>query len=202
MFEKQSRQQERAAVGQRVLQYNMIDGLYELAMGSMSLLIAVAGLISMTFTDIFPALIYLPVFLGIPLITSGVSILKRRLTYPRTGYATSRYPRYLKPLIFSGLVFVSGLLILLPLFVPRLQLPMDQIFLPFVGLLITAMLLWLGAGLARFYVLAAISFLLSVTLLWFQLELLLENLIYCIVMGFSLLISGIFTLNRYLSKNA
>lgn len=202
MFEKQSDRQDHALVDRRVLQYSMVDGLYELAMGSMFLFLAVAVLLGITFPDIFPALMFLPVFLGIVLVTSSVSRLKRRLTYPRTGYATSRYPRYLKPLVFFGLVFASGLLILLPLFVPRLQLTVDQAFFLFVGVLITGMLLWLGAGLARFYVLAAISFFLSVALIWLPLESSIEYLTYSITMGLLLIASGAFTLSRYLSKNS
>lgn len=202
MFEKQSNRQDHALVDRRVLQYSMVDGLYELAMGSMFLFLAVAVLLGITFPDIFPALMFLPVFLGIVLVTSSVSRLKRRLTYPRTGYATSRYPRYLKPLVFFGLVFASGLLILLPLFVPRLQLTVDQAFFLFVGVLITGMLLWLGAGLARFYVLAAISFFLSVALIWLPLESSIEYLTYSITMGLLLIASGAFTLSRYLSKNS
>ncbi len=202
MFEKQSDRQDHALVDRRVLQYSMVDGLYELAMGSMFLFLAVAVLLGITFPDIFPALMFLPVFLGIVLVTSSVSRLKRRLTYPRTGYATSRYPRYLKPLVFFGLVFASGLLILLPLFVPRLQLTVDQAFFLFVGVLITGMLLWLGAGLARFYVLAAISFFLSVALIWLPLESSIEYLTYFITMGLLLIASGAFTLSRYLGKNS
>ena len=183
---------------QRVRQYATVDGLLELVAGLVYLLIALTFGISAFFPTAFPPLVFLPLFIGIPLLFQGVLVLKRRLTYPRTGYAVLHYPRYFVPVLFVGLflLIVVEAFFLLPAW-PSL----DQGFPLLAGILTAGLLWWLGAGLIRFHFLAAVSLTLGLGLTLLIVDELLGVVLFCTTTGLLLVVSGAYELRRYLRSS-
>lgn len=178
---------------QRIRQYFNVDGLFELVFGTIFLLIALTSSLSGRFSSIPPYIVFIPIFVAIPLLSRSVLTLKQRLTYPRTGYATARYrhPR---------LVFIFFALLLLVTAIQGFLLPSLEQGLPLLlGITIAVPLLWIGAGLVRFYYLAAAALALGVGLTWLPLGGLPGGIIFCITIGLLLLSSGASTLHSYLN---
>ena len=92
----------------RVYQYQNIDGLGELGFGAMWFYLGLTISLYIIFPDAYPPLISLAGF-GLPLIGWGMGKLKERITYPRTGYAVPRVPRYLIFVLGGGLVLINAL---------------------------------------------------------------------------------------------
>lgn len=177
----------------RVYQYQNIDGLGELGFGAMWFYFGLTMSLYLLFPNVYPPLVSF-VGLGVPLIGWGISKLKERVTYPRTGYAVPRFPRYLI-FVFGGgvllvttldaLVWQSGLMTLL----------MQPLSL---GLITACLLLWMGGGLTRFYYLAAAAFLLGAGLTWYGTDPFLGVVLHSAALGLVLMVSGGVTLRRYL----
>lgn len=181
---------------QRIRQYFNVDGLFELVFGTIFLLIALTSSLSEYFSSIPPYIVFIPIFVAIPLLSRSVLTLKQRLTYPRTGYATARYrhPRYLVFIFFALLLLVTA--------IQGFLLPSLEQGLPLLlGIMIAVLLLWIGAGLVRFYYLAAAALALGVGLTWLPLGELLGGIIFCVVIGLLLLVSGASTLRNYLKSH-
>lgn len=196
MFEKQSfkmyKQKER-----NVYQYAVVDGLLEMAFGVALILISLAVLLATSLTSVFPPLIFLPVFLLIPLLFIAVNVVKKRITYPRTGYIRPHYSRHLTRYIIPVALVVLLLAINMLLARPQPFLTQTQILLFLAGGLTTVALLWLGAGVRRFYYLSAISFLLTLGFAALSIQSPLVSIVFCGLMGTVLLISGLVVLRQY-----
>lgn len=180
----------------RVYQYFNIDGLLELVAGTLLLLIALTSGINQLFPSVSSAIVFIPVFVAIPLLMRGVLVLKRRLTYPRTGYAVPRYryPRYFVFILFAVLLLVT---IVQGFFLPSWAQGLPLLL----GTLTAGLLWWLSTGLVRFYYLAAAALALGIGLAWLPFEPLVSGAIFCTIVGLLLLVSGGFTLRHYLQKN-
>ena len=179
---------------QRIRQYFNVDGLFELVFGTIFLLIALTSSLSGRFSSIPSYIVFIPVFVVIPLLSRSVLTLKQRLTYPRTGYVTARYrrPRYFLFIFFTLLLLITA--------IQGFLLPSLEQGLPLLlGVMIAVPLLWIGAGLVRFYCLAAAALVLGVGLTWLPLGELSGGIIFCIIIGLLLLASGAYTLRSYLN---
>ncbi len=179
---------------QRIRQYFNVDGLFELVFGTIFLLIALTSSLSEYFSSTPPYIVFIPVFVAIPLLSRGIFTLKQRLTYPRTGYVTARYrrPRYLLFIFFALLFLMTAIQgFLLP--------SLEQGIPLLLGVMIAVPLLWVGAGLMRFYCLAVAALALGIGLTWLPLGEFSGGTIFCIVIGLLLLASGVYTLRSYLN---
>jgi len=204
----------------RALQYQHIDGTYELTFGGVFLLTAVCfyavGRIVMFDSFISNNLlpfVPLAVFVGgAYLIDALVRRFRMRVTYPRTGFITYQKPQPFKRstrlAIWIGIpVLIVVLLAFLFLnhsyFQTARQDYASILMPPFLGLLFSG--LWVIVGwkisLPRFYLIAAVSLLVGAGLFFngvggnFGLALLLG------AMGLVLCISGGLTLRHYLRQN-
>lgn len=180
----------------RIYQYQNIDGLGELGFGAMWFYLGLTVSLYIVFPDAYPPLISLAGW-GLPLIGWGMGKLKERVTYPRTGYAVPRVPRYLVFVFGGGVILLSTL----DTFVWKSGL-MSALTQPIsLGLITACMLLWLGGGLTRFYYLAAAAFSLGALLSWYGVNLYLGAVLHSATLGLLLMVSGGVTLRRYLREH-
>ena len=177
----------------RVYQYQNIDGLSELGAGAMWFYMGLSLSLYIIFPNVYPPLVSF-IGLGVPLIGKSIENLKKRLTYPRTGYAMPRFPRYL---IF---VFGGGLLLITTLDVLVWQSSlMSALIQPLsLGLVTACLLLWMGGGLMRVYYLAAAAFLSGAFLTWYGVDMIMGVVLHSAALGLLLMVSGGVTLRRYL----
>ena len=180
----------------RVYQYQNIDGINELAFGAMWFWLGLTISLYKLFPEVYPPLVSL-VGLGVPLIGWGISKLKERITYPRTGYAMPRFPRYLKFIVFVGLVLIINL----DAFVWNSALSSLWTQPLSFGFITACLLLWAGGGLMRFYYLAAAAFLLGAGLTWYGVGMYLGIVLHGTLLGLLLMASGGVTLRRYLKEH-
>lgn len=177
----------------RVYQYQNIDGLNELSIGAMWLWLGLTISLYVIFPEVYPPLIGL-VGLGVPLLGWSISKLKERITYPRTGYAMPRFPRYLKVVLFVGFLAITTL----DAFVWGSSLSSLWMQPLSVGFFTACLLLWAGGGLVRFYYLAAAAFLLGAGLTWYGVDIYMGVVLHSALLGLLLMASGGVTLRRYL----
>lgn len=180
----------------RVYQYQNIDGLGELGFGAMWFYLGLTTSLYMVFPDAYPPLVSLA-GLGLPLIGWGMGKLKERVTYPRTGYAVPRVPRYLIFVFGGGLILLNTLdaLVWKTDFMTALIQPLS------LGLITACMLLWFGGGLTRFYYLAAAAFLLGALLSGYGVGMYTGMVLHSAALGLLLMVSGGVTLRRYLREH-
>jgi len=190
---------------QRAQQYWFTDGIGELAVGGVFLLVALyfgaqAVLPEDSFLGSMLAPAMLLVFVGAGVIArSLIRTLKERLTYPRTGYVAYRQPD--KKRRWITLLFAMGMAMLVSaLFASA---PASLAWIPAVsGLLIGVYWLYYGhrLGLVRFYVLAALSAIMGTAITLAGLGEARGLPLYYGVIGLALLVSGGFTLRLYLRQ--
>ena len=180
----------------RVYQYQNIDGLNELGIGAMWLWLGLTLSLYVLFPEVYPPLIGW-VGLGVPLLGWSISKLKERITYPRTGYAMPRFPRYLTFVIFVSLVLIINL----DAFVWNSALSSLWLQPLSFGFVTACLLLWAGGGLVRFYYLAAAAFLLGAGLTWYGVAPLVGVMVHSALLGLLLIVSGSVTLRRYLKEH-
>ena len=148
------------------------------------------------FPEAYPPLIGLAGF-GIPLLGWRINKFKERITYPRTGYAVPRVPRYLYPVFAGGLLLISTL----DAFVWNSSVASLWTQPLSLGLITACLLLWAGGGLVRFYYLAAASFLLGAGLTWVGVSMYMGIILHGTLLGLLLMMSGGVTLRRYLKEH-
>lgn len=180
----------------RVYQYQNIDGLGELGFGAMWFYLGLTISLYIIFPDAYPPLISLAGF-GLPLIGWGMGKLKERVTYPRTGYAMPRVPRYLVFVFGISLVLINAL----DVFVWKFGLTAAFVQPLSLGLLSACLLLWMGGGLTRFYYLAATAFLSGAFLTWYGVDMYAGMALHSAALGLLLMVSGGVTLRRYLREH-
>ncbi len=180
----------------RVYQYQNIDGLNELGIGAMWFWLGLTISLYIIFPEASPPLIGL-IGLGVPLLGWSINKLKNRVSYPRTGYAMPRVPRYLYPILAVGLLLIN----ILDTFFWNSSLGLLWTQPVSLGLITACLLLWIGGGLTRFYYLAAAAFLLGVGLTWYGVGMYLGVVIHSALLGLLLMASGAVTLRRYLKEH-
>ncbi len=180
----------------RVYQYQNIDGLNELGFGAMWLWLGLTISLYVVLPDVYPPLIGL-VGLGVPLIGRGMGELKKRITYPRTGYAMPHFPRYLMFILAGSLLLIN----VLDAFAWK-SFSLSSLIQPLsLGLITACLLLWMGGGLVRFYYLAAAAFVLGAGLTWYGVDMYMGVVLHSSALGLLLLASGGVTLRRYLKEH-
>ncbi len=197
----------------RAVQYQHVDGTFELTFGGTFLLMAASLYLVSRLEHPDSSLISfasLLVFLiGVFLIDNLVQRFRRRVTYPRTGYITYRKPQSLKRstrlVIWIGMPLLTAALGDL-LFLYRSKFPMQSqdsalpVMPVFSGLLFTG--LWVIVGwkiaLPRFYLIAAASLLISAGLFVSGVGTYLGMALLFGAMGALLCASGSLTLWKYL----
>jgi hypothetical protein len=199
----------------RALQYQHVDGTFELNFGGAMLLMAGCLFILNKFAISNDLLLFAPLVVfvgGIYLIDDLVQRFRLRVTYLRTGYIAYQKPRPTKRstrmMIWFGIPFITLTLLVL-IFLNRSKVPMASqdyvliLFPSFAGLLFTG--LWMvvawKTSLPRFYLTAAVALLVSV---WIFINGIADktgmSLLFGL-MGVDLCIAGSLTLRQYLHKN-
>ena len=188
---------------QRTKRYWYVDGLNEMATGSILLLVAGLYWLLDRFSGPLSAL---GVGLGVPLIILAggrlmsrvVRALKERITYPRTGYVTYRRPQHgrRRALIVMGVsAAISALLIVLVL--PYLNRSWMTVF---ISAFAAFFMGYLGyqIGMLRFYLMGAASLALGVAAALLPISDLMQIAAYLGGFGVAWIVSGGTTLWRYL----
>lgn len=195
------------------VQYQHVDGTFELTFGGTFLLMAVSlYLVSRLAHPDSSLLSFVPLLVfvgGIYLIDNLVQRFRRRVTYPRTGYITYRKPQSLKRstrlVIWIGMPLLTVALVdLLFLYRSKFTVGNQDSALPvipvFSGLLFTG--LWVIVGwkiaLPRFYLIAAATLLISAGLFVSGVGTYLGMALLFGAMGALLCASGGVTLWKYL----
>ena len=190
---------------QRSLQYWYVDGLAEMAIASVFLLMAVNFLIIYNLPDSFLTAILvgvgqpLIIILGVLFTGKLVRNLKERVTYPRTGYIKYQTRKGKKRWIHMFFtMFLSAF------FAAASSLTMnyldDMQTIIFIGLLMAFAMLIIAnrIRLMRFYLIALGVFLLSLLLAWFLPGSIYTFSIFFGGLGSFWLVSGILTFVKYL----
>jgi hypothetical protein len=191
---------------QRARQYWFQDGLGELAVGLLFLLLGLyfLGQASLPSDSTLYRLLdagFLLVFLAaILLLRRLVPFLKERITYPRTGYVSYRQVEKNQ----RGLRMAAAMIIGATVAALFAAAPLSLVLLPGVSGLIAAcafLLMGSRAGMARFYLLAACSALLGGSLSLLGVGDIFGLGLYYTLFGLAILASGFYALARYLLEN-
>jgi hypothetical protein len=205
---------------QRVLQFQHIDGTYELTFGGAFLLMGIGFYLlgQVTLPDSFVSRNIIPfapliAFVGgVFLIDYLVQRLRARVTYPRSGYIAYKKPHPLKRstrlFIWIGIPILTVILDAF-LFLNRSKFPaqnqdsMSFVLLGISGLLFSGLFVIMGwkIALPRFYLIAAVSLLTSAGLFFNGIGGYPGWALFLGVTGAALIISGGITLWRYLRQN-
>jgi hypothetical protein len=215
-----SRQDPGTRPQQRVLQYQHIDGTYELTFGGAFLLMGIGFFIlsRISFPDSFVSRNILPFAplvaftVGAILIDYAIKRFRARVTYPRSGYITYKKPQPLKrPMRLFIWIGIPVLVVVLDylLFLNRSKFPTpNQDYFSFLMLGFSAVLfsgLWAIIGwkvaLPRFYLIAIITFLTGTGLFINGIGGYTGWALLLGITGTALLISGGITLGKYLRQN-
>jgi len=200
----------------RAIQYQHVDGSFELTFGGAMLLMAASFyLVSQLPHPNSSPLLFAPLVVfvgGSYFVDILVRRFRRQVTYPRTGFITYRKPRPLKRstrlVIWVGAPLFT-VLFLAVLFLNRSKFPagnQDSVLpvMPvFSGLLFTGLWAIIGwkIALPRFYLIAAASLLVTVGLFVSGVDAYLGMAMLIGAMGVFLCASGGLTLWRYLRRN-
>jgi hypothetical protein len=196
-------------VEQRVKRYWYSDGIGELIGGGMLVLLgiyfALQGLLGQNsmLGGILQVSLILVMIGGMAASRWLVNILKTRLTYPRTGYVEYQVKEYNLKLRRVGVILLAFMISSLTMVFVRSLETIDSIV-AVTGIAVGLILMVLRAkssGLARFYILGAISIVLG---LGFSVSGLPNGYslgLFYGLMGISFILSGALTLRRYLEYN-
>ena len=190
---------------QRSLQYWYIDGLSEMSIASVFLLIALNFLIVYNLPDTLLTAILagvgqpLIIILGVILARKVIGNVKERVTYPRTGYIKYHTRKGKKRWIhlFFTMLLSAFFAIAASLAMNYLD---DIQTIIFIGLLMAFAMLIIAnrIRLMRFYLIALGVFILSILLAWFLPGNIYTFPIFFGGLGLFWLVSGIFTFIKYL----
>jgi hypothetical protein len=189
----------------RTLQYWFVDGIVELVLGALLLLLALYfGVIAILPEDsnlgslLLAALLLVLVVVGV-VKQKLIGLLKERLTYPRTGYVA--YPRQDKKRRGLTVLYTIGIGMLVAVLFAST--PASLAWIPAVsGWLIGAYWLYQGhrLGLLRFYALAGISAVTGTAITLAGLGEARGLPLFYAVIGLASLVTGGFTLWAYLRQ--
>lgn len=190
-------------VVKRTYRYFYIDGLVEMAVG---LLFIVVGLLLLLFGDVQSlSLGGIVLAIGLPLLTIGgaylvkwaVQQLKENVTYPRTGYVKYRPG---EPSVDRRWVMLAALVLaMIALLIPDRYAGMQLV----VGILLGVILTYMGyrSNLARFYGAAIVAVILAIGTLLLNVGEIVGTSLVFVGAGLALLVSGTVVLIRYLRRN-
>jgi hypothetical protein len=190
---------------QRTKRYWHIDGLNEMSLGLLFLLMGLYFFLEVILTP--ASVLYQILNVGFVILAVGVALsagrlinaLKEHLTYPRTGYVAYRQVKGIKRwvrvlLLFAASAMIGALIV---------NLPISRNWHPLVlGVTVAGAMLFIGnrVGLSRFYILAATSMLAGAGIALFGFDLAVGGMIYYALMGVALFLSGAITLRNYLKQ--
>jgi hypothetical protein len=192
-------------IQKRTTQYWYSDGLYELAFGTLCLVLALYFLAQELLPKdnlLYPILIssFVIIILGSGfLLARMINIIKTRLTYPRTGYVAyhskPKRKRWISALLGMCIAFLMSILVVKDL-ISLSMLPVIT------GLVFALVMLLLGfrTGLARFPLIGLIALLIGGALSLLGIG---DNLGLCVFygcIGLTFVLSGGCTLRSYLIK--
>lgn len=191
---------------QRTRQYWFSDGLAELSVGGLFILLAIYFSIQVMLSDGSPTLIFFQlsfVFILFGMIFISRYILnkfKTRITYPRTGYVSYKKASKKQKLISGSLAVIIAALPIVIFFGTSISINWIPIF---TGLLVG--IIWLISairiGLLRLYLQALLSLILGVLISLANLNTYPSLAIYYGVMGIVLTLSGGIVLAKYLRQH-
>jgi hypothetical protein len=196
-------------VERRVKRYWYTDGIGELTGGGMFILMgvyfALQGFLGQNSTlgALLQASLILVMIGGIYVSRRLINTLKTRVTYPRTGYVEYQVDERNMKWRRIGVAFLAFTISALTMLFVRLFHSFDSIVLV-TGVAVALILVFLrakSAGVARFYVLGAVSLILGLALSVSQLPNAYSLGLFYGMMGLSFMISGGLTLRRYLEEN-
>jgi hypothetical protein len=191
----------------RTRQYFNVDGLIELAFGCLFLIWALQYILTDRIPSAINSVLNLASILLVPLLFITVGAVKKRITYPRTGYLMPRNPPNSAKIRAIGLVLsisaVGGLTTWFLLKSAPSGHPSDVDWVLFVLSVVFALILvFIGQGLPRFYWLAGLSIIAGAVIVMLQIpDWKFRNALFYIILGGGLLISGGRTLWTYLRQN-
>lgn len=182
--------------------YLFIDGLVEIAFGTLFLLVASVFLLKVLGAP-SQWMFHVIVFPSIPLMFFGAEKLRSRLTYLRTGYVVPRVPKHAHPKLFA-LFLLLGLLVnvlfaLLGAASPEFREANAVVML---GLYTGTILAAFSFGLRRLQHLGAFAALLGAVASLLPMTSDGRHLVFCAVLGGVLLTSGVAVLRQYLKRTA
>jgi hypothetical protein len=192
---------------QRTQRYWYIDGLAEIAVG---VLILILGLFYLLLYVIPNESLAAPlVGIGQPLIIllfwwlggKSVRALKERITYPRTGYVA--YPRKTRKFSRMALAGITGLVVSAAFALVQMALHINQNMIPMLAAAAMALaiaVLGYRFGLVRFYGLALYTLALGVITEFLPLVDLQQNAFLFSLFGLGWIVSGSITFIRYLNS--
>jgi hypothetical protein len=194
----------------RTIQYWFEDGIVELGMGGMFLLLGIYFYLEATLKDSYLAeqlsAAFLLIFLGgWYLMGKFIRSAKERITFPRTGYVAYKLDKGNKKYLRLALALIVGMLVsgaLLMLLSSR-PLGIDNLLPASTGLVIAIVLGVMGSstGLPRFYLLAVFGLLCGIGLTMSGIENDLGTAFVYLATAVVLLISGAIVFRRYLKTN-
>ena len=193
----------------RAFQYWYVDGTFEFSFGGICLILAAYFYVSHLLTDSWMGGLMMVFFIlamlgGGWLVNRLVMSMKERITFPRTGYVSfvrkTGFKRGKRALLLGG---VSGLIAaLMTLLLANRPTGFDWMVTAS-GLIFSAVVIYLGfrTGATRFFVNAAISFVLGIALGFANLPENLSLAVFYGLLGLALLIVGGISLWQYLRQN-
>jgi hypothetical protein len=192
----------------RAEQYRFEDGILEVAMGGMALLLGLYFYIQAAYPESqvseFLIGFFLVIFLGgWYLMRKMAEKLKERLTYPRSGYAAPREARSNKGLRVAAAIIGAALLAAGAAYF-QLKAPPVLNFMPAVYALVVGLLfVFLGfkTNLTRFFAMAFISLILGGWLALSPIDNIMALAVYLLAMALVMLAWGGLTLRAYLHNN-
>lgn len=196
-------------VERRVRRYWYTDGIGELIGGGMFILMGVYFALQQllgqnsTLGGILQAGLILVLIGGMYVSRRLINALKTRVTYPRTGYVEYQVDERNMKRRRIGVAVLAFVISALTMVIVRLFESFDSIVLV-TGVAVGLMLVFLrakSAGLARFYVLGAVSVLLGLLLSVSKLPNGYSLGLFYGLMGMCFMLSGGLTLHRYLEQN-
>ncbi len=195
-------------LAQRTLRYWYVDGLAEMAGGVIILLTGLLYLLvplvhSVPLRSLLlgfgqPALLIAAMLVA----RKVVAHFKERITYPRTGYVG--YKRQTSKRRILAVVVAAVLVAALVAFLALTQRFLGENLLPVLSATLVALfILYLAYrfGLKRFYVIAAVTFLLGLATAWLALPVDFSSAFFFTTLGFVWILSGAWTLAQYLAGN-
>ena len=196
-------------VEQRVKRYWFSDGIGELAMGAMFILLGVYFGIPQYLGDnnilsvILQSSLILVIIAGVFIIRWLVTVLKTRLTYPRTGYVEYRVDKkYTMRRRYLVMAFAMAVAYLMVLMAKSIRIVDSTVLATGIVVgIVFALLRGKSFGVQRFYFLGVVSLILGVTLSFSKLPNAYSLAAFYGLMGLAVMISGGIVLRRYLSEN-
>jgi hypothetical protein len=191
----------------RTRQYFNVDGLVELAFGCLFLIWALHYVLGNRIPSEISIVLNATSILLVPLFFIVIGAVKKRITYPRTGYLMPRCPpNFTKRRAFGLALSISAVGALTAWFLLGSapgghQREVDWILFV-LSVFFALILVFIGQGLHRFYWLAGLSIIAGAVIVMLQIpDWRFRSGLFYMILGAGLLVSGSLTLWTYLRQN-